>query len=388
MGLMDNIRQQIGSQWIEIIQWLDETNDTLVYRFPVYNQEIKMGAQLTVRENQVALFVNEGRAADLFGPGRYELSTQNIPILTTLRGWKYGFQSPFKAEVYFFNTRLFTDLKWGTSNPVMMRDAEFGMIRLRAFGTWAMKVGDAKVFFETIVGTQGLTTTDEITGQLRSIVLSKLSDAIAEAKIPALDLAAKYDELSAVGKQVIGAEFSTFGLELSRFFVENISLPEEVEAAIDQRTKLGVLGDRMAQYTQMQAAEAIKVAAANPGGLAGAGVGLGAGVGMGQMMGQAMQSGMAAPACAAAPAPPPLPGSAPPPPAGGLRSALDAGDRGQDLRPLHRRGAAGDGRRRTGAAGHPRLARRRGRLGGALELPGVRCAGGSSGSSPAATAQG
>ncbi|QQR75895.1 MAG: SPFH domain-containing protein [Holophagales bacterium] len=313
MGLLDNIRQQIGSQFIEIIQWLDETNDTLVYRFPVYNQEIKMGAQLTVRENQVALFVNEGKAADLFGPGRYELSTQNIPILTTLRGWKYGFQSPFKAEVYFFNTRLFTDLKWGTANPVMMRDAEFGMIRLRAFGTWAMKIGDPKVFFETIVGTQGLTTTDEITGQLRSIVLSKLSDAIAEAKIAALDLAAKYDELSAVGKQVIGAEFATFGLDLARFFVENISLPEEVEAAIDQRTKLGVLGDKMAQYTQMQAAEAIKVAAANPGGLAGAGVGLGAGVGMGQMMGQAMQSGLAAPP-AAAPAPPPLPGAAPPPP--------------------------------------------------------------------------
>ena len=319
MGLMDNIRQQIGSQFIEIIQWLDETNDTLVYRFPVYNQEIKMGAQLTVRENQVALFVNEGKAADLFGPGRYELSTQNIPILTTLRGWKYGFQSPFKAEVYFFNTRLFTDLKWGTANPVMMRDAEFGMIRLRAFGTWAMKIADPQTFFQTVVGTQGLTTTDEITGQLRSIVLSKLSDAIAEAKIPALDLAAKYDELSAVGKEVIGAEFATFGLELARFFVENISLPEEVEAAIDQRTKLGVLGDRMAQYTQMQAAEAIKVAAASEGGLAGAGVGLGAGVGMGQMMGQAMQAGMAAPVGSSAAAPPPLPGQVapPPPPAAG-----------------------------------------------------------------------
>ena len=141
-----------------------------------------MGAQLTVRENQAALFINEGKAADLFGPGRYELTTQNVPILTTLRGWKYGFQSPFKAEVYFFNTRLFTDLKWGTTNPVMMRDAEFGMIRLRAFGTYAMKIADPKTFFETIVGTQGLTTTDEITGQLRSTILSRLSDAIAEAK--------------------------------------------------------------------------------------------------------------------------------------------------------------------------------------------------------------
>src|SRR5688572_13407459 len=133
MGFLDNLKNQIGSQFIEIIEWLDDSSDTLVYRFPVYNQEIKMGAQLIVRENQVALFINEGEVADLFKPGRYELSTQNLPILTTLRGWKYGFQSPFKAEVYFFNTRLFTDLKWGTANPVMMRDAEFGMIRMRAF---------------------------------------------------------------------------------------------------------------------------------------------------------------------------------------------------------------------------------------------------------------
>ena len=316
MGLLDNIKQQIGSQFIEIIQWLDETNDSLVYRFPVYNQEIKMGAQLTVRENQVALFVNEGKAADLFTPGRYELTTQNIPILTTLRGWKYGFQSPFKAELYFFNTRLFTDLKWGTTNPVMMRDAEFGMIRLRAFGTYAMKVADPKLFFNTVVGTQGLTTTDEITGQLRSIVLSKLSDAIAESKIPALDIASKYDELSAFGRGRIGPEFGAFGLELSKFFIENVSLPEEVEAAIDQRTKLGVLGDRLGQYTQLQAADAMKVAAANPGGVAGVGVGIGAGVAMGQAMGTAF--GMSAGAGGAgAPTPPPAPGGgAPPPPPG------------------------------------------------------------------------
>ncbi len=211
MGLLDNLKQQIGnqlgSQFIEIIQWLDDTTDSLVYRFPVYNQEIKMGAQLTVRENQAALFINEGKAADLFGPGRYELTTQNLPILTDLRGWKYGFQSPFRAEVYFFNTRLFTDLKWGTTNPVMMRDAEFGMIRLRAFGTYAMKVSEPKTFFATIVGTQGLTTTDEITGQLRSTILSRLSDAIAEAKVSALDIASKYDELSATGKQVLAPEF-------------------------------------------------------------------------------------------------------------------------------------------------------------------------------------
>ena len=311
MGLLDNLKNQIGnqlgSQFIEIIQWLDDTNDAMVYRFPVYNQEIKMGAQLTVRENQAALFINEGKAADLFGPGRHELTTQNLPILTTLRGWKYGFQSPFKAEVYFFNTRLFTDLKWGTTNPVMMRDAEFGMIRLRAFGTYAMKIADPKTFFATIVGTQGLTTTDEITGQLRSTILSRLSDAIAEAKVAALDIASKYDELSTTGKQVLAPEFGSFGLDLSRFFIENVSLPEEVEAAIDQRTKLGVLGDKMGQYTQLQAADAMKVAAANPGGAAGAGVGIGAGIAMGGMMGSALGSAMTGGGGASPMAPPPPP---------------------------------------------------------------------------------
>ncbi len=321
MGLMDNIRKQIGSQFIEILEWLDDSGDTLVYRFPVYNQEIKMGAQLVVRENQAALFVNEGKAADLFGPGSYTLTTQNIPILTTLRGWKYGFESPFKAEVYFFNTRLYTDLKWGTTNPVMMRDAEFGMIRLRAYGTYAMKIAEPKRFFETVVGTQGLTATEEITGQLRSTILSRLSDAIAEAKIPALDLAAHYDELSAAGKKVLGTEFESFGLELARFFIENVSLPEEVEKAIDQRSKLGVLGDRLGQYTQMQTAEAIGTAAANPGGLAGAGVGLGAGVAMGQAMSQAMGPG----AAGGATAPPPPGAAAPPPPAGAPRWSLAVG---------------------------------------------------------------
>ena len=310
MGFFDNIKSQIGSQFIEIIEWLDETNDTLVYRFPVYNQEIKMNAQLTVRENQVALFINEGKAADLFTPGRYQLQTQNMPILTTLRGWKYGFESPFKAEVYFFNTRMVTDLKWGTTNPVMMRDADFGMIRMRAFGTYALRISDAKKFFETIVGSQGLTTTDEIVGQLRSLILSKLSDAIAESKIPALDLAANYDELSKVAKERMGPEFESFGVELSRFFVENISLPEEVEAAIDQRSRLGVLGGQLNQYAQMQAADSIKIAAANHGGMAGAGVGLGAGVAMGNMMGQAFNQQQPQNA-----APPPPPG-APPAPAG------------------------------------------------------------------------
>jgi len=300
MGLWDAIK----SEFIQIIEWLDESSDTLVYRFPVHDQEIKMNAQLTVRENQVAIFINEGKAADIFKPGRYELSTQNMPILTTLRGWKYGFDSPFKAEVYFFNTRLFTDLKWGTQNPVMMRDAEFGMIRIRAHGTYAMRIADPAEFFKTVVGTQGLTTTGDILGQLRSTIISNLSDIIAESKISALDLASSYRELSQLAQKELAPPFASYGLELARFFIDNISLPEEVEAAIDQRTKLGVLGDRLGQYAQMQTAESIKVAAANPGGLAGAGVGLGAGVAMGQAMSGAFN------------APPPPSGSAPPPPPG------------------------------------------------------------------------
>jgi len=306
MGLWDAIKQE----FIQIIEWLDDSNNTLVYRFPVHEQEIKMGAQLTVRENQVAIFINEGQVADLFKPGRYELSTQNMPVMTTLRSWKYGFDSPFKAEVYFFNTRLFTDLKWGTSNPVMMRDAEFGMIRMRAFGTYAMRIADAKEFFKTIVGTQGLTTTEDILVQLRSTIVSHLSDIIAESKIAALDLASSYRELGTLAQKELAPSFTAFGLELARFNIDNVSLPEEVEAAIDQRTKLGVLGDRMGQYTQMQAADSIKVAAANPGGIAGAGVGLGAGM----AMGQAMSGAFNAP-------PPPQGGSAPPPPPGGAANA-------------------------------------------------------------------
>lgn len=317
MGLFD----KIASQFIDIIEWLDESGNTLVYRFPDADHEIKMGAQLTVRENQVAIFINEGKAADLFGPGRYELSTQNMPIMTTLRSWKYAFNSPFKAEVYFFNTRLFTDLKWGTANPVMMRDKDFGMVRIRAFGTYAMKIDDPKTFFDTIVGTKGLTTTDDIITHLRSTILSKLSDAIAEAQIPALDIAAKYDELGLEAKTRISGDFGEFGLDLARFIIENISLPPEVEAAIDQRSKIGVFGDKMSSYAQMQSAEAIGKAAENPGGLAGAGVGLGAGMAMGNMMSNAMGQGQQQ---QQAPPPPAPGGSAPPPPpaSGGAQWSL------------------------------------------------------------------
>jgi membrane protease subunit (stomatin/prohibitin family) len=300
MGLWDAIKQE----FIQIIEWLDDSNNTLVYRFPVHDQEIKMGAQLTVRENQVAIFINEGQVADIFKPGRYELSTQNMPVMTTLRSWKFGFDSPFKAEVYFFNTRLFTDLKWGTQNPVMMRDADFGMIRMRAFGTYAIRISDPKEFFTTIVGTQGLTTTEDILVQLRSTIISHLSDIIAESKIAALDLASSYRELATLAQKELQPSFASFGLDLARFNIDNVSLPEEVEAAIDQRSKLGVLGDKMQQYTQLQAADSIKIAAANEGGIAGAGVGFGAGMAMGNAMGGAFSQQQ-------------QPGAAPPPPPSG-----------------------------------------------------------------------
>jgi len=366
MGFFDNLKNQIGSQFIEIIEWLDQSNDTLVYRFPVYNQEIKMGAQLIVRENQVALFVNEGQAADLFRPGHYTLSTQNIPILTTLRGWKYGFQSPFKAEVYFFNTRLFTDLKWGTVNPVMMRDPEFGMIRLRGFGTYTMKIGDAKVFFQTIVGTQGLTTTEDILGQLRSTILSRLSDALGESKIAALDLASKYDELSTIAVEKLRPEFGGYGLDLARFFIENISLPEEVEAAIDQRTKLGVLGDRLGRRNRL----AVGVARGHD--VVGRESrrhrrrrrrprrGAGHRQRHGQCHGTVVQSGQ--PGRRPSPAPQQHRPASP----AGRRvddAALVAGHRRQDLRPLHGRSAADHGAVRPGAAFHQRLAPRLAGLG-------------------------
>jgi membrane protease subunit (stomatin/prohibitin family) len=313
MGLFDAIR----NEFIQIIEWLDESSNTLVYRFPVHDQEIKMGAQLTVRENQVALFINEGEVADLFKPGRYELSTQNLPVLSTLRGWKYGFDTPFKSEVYFFNTRLFTDLKWGTQNPVMMRDSEFGMIRMRAFGTYAIRISDAKEFFKSVVGTQGLTTTEDILGQLRSTIISNFSDIIAESKIAALDLASSYRELSALAQKDLAASFGSYGLELSRFLIDNISLPEEVEAAIDQRTKLGVFGNTLPQYAQMQTAEAIKVAAANPGGIAGAGAGIGAGMAIGQTMAGAFNAPQSNVSQSSAPPPPSAGSAAPPPPPGG-----------------------------------------------------------------------
>ncbi len=286
MGLMDFIKSEL----IDVIEWTDNTSDTMVYRFPDKDKEIKMNAQLTVRESQAAVFVNEGQIADVFGPGRYTLTTQNMPLLTTLKSWKYGFESPFKAEVYFINTKQFTDQKWGTMNPIMMRDKEFGMLRLRAYGIYSFKVDDPATFLKQVFGTNGRYDVQSITGQLKRSIVSGVSDMIAEFDKPALDLAMYYDELSDAAKAKIQERFAQFGLKAMTFYIENISLPEEVEKVLDQRTSMGVLGD-MGKFTQYQAAQAIRDAAQNEGGgLAGAGVGLGAGAALGNAFANAMNS--------------------------------------------------------------------------------------------------
>ena len=303
MGLWDKIKGEL----IDIIEWLDDSHDTLVYRFERYGNEIKYDAQLTVREGQSAVFINEGQLADVFPPGMYSLTTKNLPVLSTLKGWKHGFESPFKAEVYFVSTRQFTDLKWGTKNPVMLRDPEFGPLRIRAFGTYAMRVKDPATFLREVVGTSGHFTTDGITDQLRNLVITRFTDNVAESKLAVLDMAANYNELGDFVIEKIQPEFEELGLELTKLLVENISLPPAVEKALDKRTSMGVIGN-LGAYTQFQAAEAMEKAVSQPGGggLAGAGLGAGMGFALAQQMGQALsqpqQQQMGGPT-----APPPIP---------------------------------------------------------------------------------
>jgi membrane protease subunit (stomatin/prohibitin family) len=301
MGLFSFIK----GQFIEVIEWLDDSG-VIVYRFPAYDHAIKMGAQLTVRESQAAIFLNEGQIADVFGPGRYELNTQNLPVLTALRSWKYAFNSPFKADVYFVNTANFTDLRWGTTNPVIMRDPEFGMIRLRGFGVYAIKVKDPAIFLKEIFGTKTDFTTESITGYLKSILVSGISDMLGESKMPVADLSSSYDELGALAIARLQPRFEAIGLTLSGITIENLSLPEEVERMIDTKSSMNIAGN-LDNFMKFQAAEAIREAANNPdGGAAGTGAGLGAGMAMGQMLMQAMSTGQKEPATGA-----PASGSAP-----------------------------------------------------------------------------
>ncbi|MDD2534420.1 MAG: SPFH domain-containing protein [Eubacteriales bacterium] len=291
MGLFNFIKSQL----IDVIEWKDPGENVLVYRYPMNGKEIMMGAKLTVRESQAAIFVNEGKIADVFSAGLYTLSTENMPLLTKLQSWKYGFNSPFKSEVYFVNTRQYTDQKWGTTNPVMMRDAEFGMLRLRAFGIYAFRVADPTIFLREVFGTQSEFSVDAISGQLRNSIVSSLSDLLGEIKIPALDLAAQYDELSSQLTDKMQPLFGNLGFQLASLFIQNISLPEDVEKAIDARSKMGVLGD-LNKYAQLQTAEAIGKIADKPASGSAGGVdmaGLGVGLGVGQTIAATMAQSMA-----------------------------------------------------------------------------------------------
>ena len=299
MSLFDKLRGEL----IDIIEWTEPAhNDVLAYRFPRYHNEIKMGAQLVVREGQAAVFVNEGKLADVFEPGTHTLQTQNMPILSTLKGWKYGFNSPFKAEVYFIAMRQWTDLKWGTQNPIMLRDPEFGPVRIRAFGTYAMHVSNPATFVKELVATDPSFETYEITNQLRNTIVSRFVDVAGQAKLPVLDLAGNYDKMAKLARDKIQPDLEAMGLALTAFYIENISLPPEVEKMLDKRTEMGVIGN-MAQYTQFETANAIPLAAQNPGGIAGIGAGVGAGMAIGNQMASAFQGTSTS-------APPPFPVSA------------------------------------------------------------------------------
>lgn len=301
MALMDFIKKQ----FIDVIHWTESEEGVLAYRFPMQDMEIQYGAQLTVRESQAAVFVDEGKIADAFGPGRHKLVTQTIPLLTNIKNWDKLFQSPFKSDVYFFSTRLKTDRKWGTPNAITIRDKEFGAVRLRAFGIYSYRIVDAKEFHKNISGTREVYMVNDLDEQLRATVVGSMTDLLGSSGIPFLDMAANQDEFGKLLKAKLADEFKRFGLELDGFVVQNLSLPEELQKILDQRIGMGMVGD-LAKFTQYQVAQSIPIAAGNEGGLAGVGAGLGAGVAIGQQMagamGQAMsgmnQAAQAAPAAA------------------------------------------------------------------------------------------
>ena len=283
MGIFDEIKKKLSHEFIDIIEWLDNTNDTLVHRFERYQNEIKNGAQLVVREGQVAVFINEGQLADVFKPGTYTLNTQNLPILATLKGWKYGFNSPFKAEVYFVSTRMFTDEKWGTKNPITLNDDRFGFVEIRAFGTYAFKINDAGKFITDIVGTDSHFTNYEINEHLKSLISTRFTDTIGEANLPIELYAANTNELSETCLEVMNPEFNSVGISLEKFFIENVSMPEELKKEIFEYSRLNKIDlDKLAKF---KAAKAMEIAAANESGAAGAGIGMGMGFAMAQQMG-------------------------------------------------------------------------------------------------------
>ncbi len=309
MGLFDKIKEKLTNEFIDIVEWLDYTDDTICHRFERYQNEIKNGAKLIVREGQTAVFVNEGQLADVFEPGTYTLDTQNLPILATLKGWKYGFNSPFKAEVYFVNTHLFTDEKWGTKNPITLNDERFGLVEIRAFGTYAFRISDPGKFIVDIVGTDNNFTNFEINEHLKSLIATRFTDTVGEANLPIELYAANTTELSETCKEVMQPEFASVGISLEKFFIENVSMPEDLKKEIFEYSRIDKLD--LDKLTKFKTAKAIEAAAANEGGTAGAGMGMGMGFVLAQQMGGMMSPQMGgqnvqAPASAAVPPPMPV----------------------------------------------------------------------------------
>ncbi|MFH6603250.1 SPFH domain-containing protein [Maribacter algicola] len=308
MDLFNEIKKKLSHEFIDIIEWLDNTDDTIVHRFERYQNEIKNNAKLIVREGQTAVFVNEGQLADVFKPGTYTLNTKNLPILTTLKGWKYGFDSPFKAEVYFVNTRLFTDEKWGTKNPFMLSDERFGLVEIRAFGTYSFRINDPGKFVVDVVGTDGHFTNYEVNEHLKSLIVTRFTDTIGQANLPIELYAANTTELSETCQEVMQPEFGRVGIELERFYIENVSMPEELKKEIFEYSRLDKLD--MTKLAQFKAAKAMEEAAKNEGGTAGAGMGMGMGFVLAQQMGNMMNPQAAQPfggQTSGATAPPPIP---------------------------------------------------------------------------------
>lgn len=300
MGIFDFLT----GEFIDVIHWTDDTRDTMVWRFEREEHEIKYGAKLTVREGQAAVFVHEGQLADVFTPGLYMLETNNMPIMTTLQHWDHGFQSPFKSEIYYVNTTRFSDLKWGTKNPIMLRDPEFGPTRIRAFGTYTIKVADPAVFLREIVGTDGEFTMDEISYQIRNIIVQEFSRVIAQSGIPVLDMAANTADVGKLIATAIDPVMKQYGLTIPELYIENISLPPAVEKALDERTSRGVAGN-LDEHMKWKAAEAMTMEGSAAGNAMGMGMGAGIGMQMGNMGGP-WGAPTPAPAAVAPPPPPPV----------------------------------------------------------------------------------
>ncbi len=293
MALMDFIKKQ----FIDILEWTESGDGTLAWRYPMADHEIQYGGSLTVRETQAAVFVNEGQIADVFGPGMYKLTTQTLPVLTYLKNWDKLFQSPFKSDVYFFSTRQQLDRRWGTTQPVTIRDKDFGAVRLRAFGNYAYRIAEAKLFHTAVSGTRERFTLDDIDGQLRGLMLQHISDAVAQSGVPFLDLAANQVEFAVQLKDVVTPEFAKLGLALESVTVQNVSLPEDLQKVLDQKIGMGMVGNDMGKFMQYQTAQAIPKFAEGAGGGGGGGVagdamGLGAGLALGQVMAQQLGKGL------------------------------------------------------------------------------------------------